>query len=280
MIQKKIWILAVIFFFVWLFHALLHRWIEPVCGIKKVGLCIVATGKYIEYIPRLLHSADSYFLPNHQVTYFVFTDSPFVHTNAHVTYQSQLGWPYDSMMRFEIYHKHKELFEDLDYIYAIDADMLFVDTVGNEILSELVATVLSVHLFDPIKPYEANPLSTAYVHMAEGKHYFAGAFYGGTKDAFLHLIETLTNRIHIDLARGYIAWAHDESHLNRYFIDCKPTCILSPSYCHFDHWRSPYPRKIVAFDNKDYAAVRKPSVLNPLRYFEKIALQALKRDRS
>jgi hypothetical protein len=123
-------------------------------------------------------------------------------------------------------------------------------------------------MFDPIKPYEPNPLSTAYVHISEGRHYFAGAFYGGTKDAFMHLIEKTNERVHTDLARGYIAWANDESHLNRYFIDMKPTKILSPSYCHFEHWRSPYEKKIVAIDDKDYAVARMPSLLNPLHYFK------------
>lgn len=254
----------------WAFHAMiLNNSHDPVQGIKKVGLCVMATGTYIEYIPRLLNSADQYFLQGHEVTYFVFTDSPFEHAKTKTVYQEQMGWPYDSMMRFETYYKHNNLFVDLDYVYAIDADMAFADVVGDEILSDRVATVLSVHLFDAVKPYEANPLSTAYVHAQEGIHYFAGAFYGGSKDAFVHLIKTLTERIHIDLARGYIARCNDESHINRYFIDEKPTRVLSPSYCHFDHWQSPYPKKIVAFDDKDYEVIRKPSALNPLAYFKR-----------
>ena len=270
MIKKKFLYMCGGIFALWAFHHYIVP--EPQhenTGKKKIGLCVMATGKYIAYIPRLLDSADIYFLPYHDVTYFVFTDSPFEHVKTKTIYQAQIGWPYDSMMRFETYYKHKDLFADFDYIYAIDADMAFADAVGDEILSDRVATVLSVHLFDAIKPYEANPLSTAYVHAHEGTHYFAGAFYGGTKEAFVHLVKTETERVQIDLARGYIAWANDESHLNRYFIDFKPTKILSPSYCHFDHWQSPYPRRIVAFDDKDYAATRKPALLNPLAYFKR-----------
>lgn len=270
LMQKKIALSALVALSLATFHIMVLRApIEPMQGAKKIGLCVMATGKYIAYIPRLLDSADIYFLPNHEVTYFVFTDSAFEHAKTKTMYQEQMGWPYDSMMRFETYYKHKDLFADLDYVYAIDADMVFADAVGDEILSERVATVLSVHLFDVIKPYEANPLSTAYVHAQEGAYYFAGAFYGGSKDAFVHLIKTTMERIHIDLARGYIARCNDESHINRYFIDYKPTNILSPSYCHFDHWRSPYPKKIVAFDDKDYAVTRKPATLNPLEYFKR-----------
>lgn len=237
---------------------------------KRVGLCIMATGKYIEYVSRLLDSADTYFLPQHDVTYFVFTDSFFEHSKAKTVYQAQLGWPYDSMMRFHTYLKHADLFEHLDYIYAIDADMGFAALVGDEIFSDRVATILSVHLFKPQKPYESNPLSTAYVHVNERSTYYAGAFYGGSRDEFITLLTTTVEQVDIDLARGYIAWANDESHINKYFVAHKPTVELSPSYCHFEHWQSPFEKKIIAYDDKDYSQTRKASVLNPIGWYKKM----------
>ncbi len=235
-----------------------------------VGLCVMATGSYIQYIPRLLDSADQHFLPDHEVTYFVFTDQPFQHAHTKTIHQEQLGWPYDSMMRFHAYLKHADQFADLDYVYAIDADMGFVAQVGNEILSDRVATILSVHLFKPHKPYESNPLSTAYVHINDGREYYAGAFYGGSRKEFIRLLKTTSEQVDIDLARGYIAWANDESHINRYFVDHKPTLELSPSYCHFEHWQSPFPKKIIAYDDKDYTQTRKPSVINPMCWYARM----------
>lgn len=237
---------------------------------KRVGLCVMATGKYIQYVQRLLDSADQYFLTGHEVTYFVFTDSSFAHAKAHVIYQEQLGWPYDSMMRFHTYLKNAHLFADLDYVYAIDADMGFVGLVDDEILSDRVATVLSVHLFTPQKPYEANTLSTAYVHVGQGGNYYAGAFYGGSREEFVKLLKTTSEQVNIDLARGYIAWANDESHINKYFVDHRPTLELSSSYCHFEHWQSPFEKKIIAYDDKDYSQTRKPSELNPIGWYVKM----------
>ncbi|MEX0849074.1 MAG: hypothetical protein WD055_02500 [Candidatus Dependentiae bacterium] len=274
--KKNILLVSSLLMSLWGFHTfVLHEQKILVNDKKKVGLCVMATGNYIQYVDRLLHSADAYFLSNHDVTYFVFTDSPYEHKKCTTVYQEQMGWPYDSMMRFEIYYKNKDKFAHLDYVYAIDADMAFGQAVGDEILSDRVATILSVHLFDMIKPYEANPISTAYVHANEGVHYYAGAFYGGTKDAFIQLTQTASERIHIDLARGYVAWANDESHINRYFIDFEPTKILSPAYCHFDHWQSPYQKKIIAFDDKDYNVTRKPSNLNPVDYYKRFLQDAL-----
>lgn len=266
---RKTYIIAGIFLLVtltWFAYEPEKVFHEP----KRVGLCVMATGAYIQYVQRLLDSADTYFLPGHEVTYFVFTDRSFEHPKAHTIYQEQLGWPYDSMMRFHTYAKHADMFADLDYIYAIDADMGFGALVGDEILSDRVATVLSVHLFKAQKPYESNPLSTAYVHVGEGDNYYAGAFYGGSRDEFIRLVKQAAQQVDIDLARGYVAWANDESHINRYFISNRPTIELSPSYCHFEHWSSPFEKKIIAYDDKDYSKTRKQSVLNPLGWYKKM----------
>jgi len=241
--------------------------------LTSVALLIMATGKYVEFVPRLLTSADKHFLPGRKVHYFVFTNGTVAGDFPHLTVvpQDQLGWPYDTMMRFATYNKHKELYEPYDYIYCLDADMQFVDTVGDEILADLVGTLQPNYLFDP-KPYETNPLSTSCINRGEGKHYFAGAFYGGKRDEVLKLFETTSSNITIDLARGVIASVHDESHLNRYFIDHEPKLVLNPSYCHFESWQSPYPKKLIAFDKLDHekAAKRKMKTFNPLAYFQRV----------
>lgn len=266
----KKWYLLVMLPILFLLPLLFQFSHKPVKEKKRIGLCVMATGKYIGYVSKLLDSADNYFLKNHDVTYFVFTDSPFEHQHAKMIYQKQLGWPYDSMMRFHTYLKHADLFADLDYVYAIDADMGFAATVGDEILSDRVATILSVHLFSPQKPYESNPLSTAYVHVGQGSQYYAGAFYGGSRNEFIRLLNKTAEQVDIDLARGYIAWANDESHINKYFVDNKPTLELSPSYCHFEHWQSPFEKKIIAYDDKDYSQTRKQSSINPIGWYRKM----------
>lgn len=242
---------------------------------KRVGLLVMATGKYIEFVDALLDSADQFFCKAHDVKYYVFTDGmPSPRNNLVVIPQEQLGWPYDTMMRFAVYHKNKDHFKDRDYLFACDADMLFADEVGSEMFGTRVGTVQPNYLFD-VKPYERNPLSTACVNRGEGGDYFAGGFYGGTYDEFINLAKKVTDNICIDLARGFIAVNNDESHLNRYFIDNKPDVVLSPSYCHFEHWRSPYPQKIIALVKTVQEAnrVRKKAPFNPIDYYKKFVLE-------
>ncbi len=202
----------------------------------NIGLLIVATGKYITYVDPLIASAEKHFCQDHNVTYFVFTDSVIPSTDKVIyIFQQRLGWPFDTMMRGQAYYYSKKLLAQQDYLFACDADMRFVGPMGDEILGDRVATLHA--WFDPSYiigrrgTYETNPKSTAYVAEHEGDYYFAGGFYGGSSDEFLKMTSSILTNIYKDLSNGLIAIWHDESHWNRYCIDHPPTVILSSDYC-------------------------------------------------
>lgn len=222
----------------------------------KVGLLVVATGKYISFVQPLLNSANKHFCPGHEVTYFVFTDGvPPAYENVVKFHHERVGWPYDTMMRCAMYLKHAEELAQMDYLFACDADMLFVDRVGEEIFSELVATQ-HPGFVGKRGSYETSKASTARVKKSEGEQYFAGGFYGGTVKEFLMMTRTMVTNIFTDLENGIIAVWHDESHLNRYFIDNPPTKILTPEYCYPESWHHlPYHKRLLALD-KNHAEFR------------------------
>lgn len=249
----------------------------------NIGLCIMATGKYIAFVKPLLDSAEKYFCPKHIKTYFVFTDNQLLpdeqnvckeefdmlldasyHDRIVIINQKRLGWPHDTLLRFSVYDTHSGLFAGMDYMFAIDADMLFVDVEGDEILSERVATQHpgfngKKPLWGNETPYERNTISTAYIPYDGGTYYFAGGFYGGLTREFVKMMRILTSNIREDLMQNYIAVWHDESHLNRYFIDNPPTIMLDRSYCFPEHGiEKGYPLckpKLLALD-KDHDAIR------------------------
>ncbi len=246
---KKIWVVLLLCLSPFSIHA------EQAKAPKKVGLLIVATGKYLCFAKSLIESAKKHFCHDHHVTYFVFTDQEFDPPEDVVRIeQRRLGWPYDTMMRYKVYLDHWEQLSEQDYLFASDADMLFVSDVGDEIFGKRVAT-LHPGFVGKRGSYETDPRSKACIGKGEGTHYFAGGFYGGESDSFLHILQTNIAHIQDDLSRGLIAVWHDESHWNRYCINFPPTLVLTPSYCYPETWNLPYTKKLLALD-KDHAAFR------------------------
>lgn len=225
----------------------------------NIGLAIVATGRYIEFVPPLIESADKYFCKNHNVTYYVFTDQEYdAPENVVCAYHSRLGWPFDTMMRYHAYYSNRDLFSEEDYIFAIDADMLFVDDVGDEILSDHTA-VLHPGYVGTRGTYDKNPKSTAYINPHEGEYYFCGGVYGGSNERFFHICKTNIDNITTDLDQGIIALWHDESHWNRYCIDHKPKKIMTPSYCFPETGNyGNYHKRIVALTKRNADEYRAP----------------------
>jgi len=128
-----------------------------------------------------------------------------------------------------------------------------VDKVGDEVLSDLVATMHPYQSFHKKeeRTYDRNPESLAYVPVGEeGENYYAGGFNGGTTKRFLEMAEVLAGRVTKDLDNDVIALWHDESQMNRYLIDNPPTLSLTPSYCFAEEQMSnpnyPYEPKIIA----------------------------------
>lgn len=112
--------------------------------------------------------------------------------------------------------------------------MAIVDKVGDEILSDLVATKHPGQSFNDINnmSFDRNSKSQAYVPYGEGNTYYAGGFNGGKIKNFLEMSKTISEKVDQDVEKNIIALWHDESHLNRYLIDNPPTLSLSPSYCY------------------------------------------------
>jgi histo-blood group ABO system transferase len=226
----------------------------------KIGLLLISTGKYHQFIEPLINSARKYFLSGlgYDITFFLFTDADrqnFENQNDVIyTHKLHEPWPFPTLKRYETFHKNNHLFLEQDYLFYCDIDMLFVDHVGPEILSDRVATTHPGFLGKRGTP-ETRKESLACVFPHEKISYFAGGFNGGKTEEFLKMSEIISHNIQKDLDNDVIAIWHDESHLNRYFIDNPPTNVLSPSYCYPESWQLPFQKRLLALD-KNHKEIR------------------------
>lgn len=227
----------------------------------KIGLLTLATNKYTNFVNRLYASADKHFCCEQEVTYFLFTNKtdfvPETKRNCKVLHIEHEPWPMITLKRYHSFCRYEQELLQMDYVYYCDADMLFVNTVGNEILSDKVVTTHPGFYNKPRKlfTYDNNPKCKAYIPPNAGKKYYAGGFNGGKTQQFMKMSRHIMNNINDDLSKGIIAKWHDESHLNHYFnIIERPSLELNPSYCYPESWNIPFEKKLLALDknHKEY----------------------------
>jgi histo-blood group ABO system transferase len=221
----------------------------------KIGLLNIATNKYLHFVGPLYESLKKYFLvgTTHEVSIFLFTNLPneVKSDNVSVIEQEHYTWPGMTLRRYEIFCKNAHKIDNMDYLFYCDVDMLFEGHIGEEILGKLTGTRHPGFWNAPrnVLPYEKNVISKAYIKPDEGTLYFAGGFNGGETKYFLTMAETIYKNIQEDSKKGYTAEWHDESHLNRYFVDNPPEIVLDPSYC--------FPKDAIWAVDSPYRAIKK-----------------------
>ena len=226
----------------------------------KIGLLCIATGKYDTFIPALYKSAKKHFFKNEDVKIYVFTDQEIPNKKDLVKIAiNHEPWPNPTLKRYHNFSMHSPLYDDRDYLFYCDIDMLFVTDVDKEILPDEPSGLVGVKhpgFYDGRRgTYDENPKSTAFVKKSEGEIYYAGGFNGGTREAFLKMSEHIKNNVDIDIKNEVVALWHDESHMNRYFINNQPK-TLTPSYCYPERWNIPFEKKLLALD-KNHEEIRK-----------------------
>ncbi len=203
----------------------------------RTGLLAVVVGTYAQFVRRFLSSAEIHFLPGHMVTYYILTDNPrSLDPPIELGPERQLkvvpiaelpGW--DRLAR-------RPISSEVEYIFCADIDQEFVAPVGEEILGDLVAT-LHPELYGMPRnafPYEVEEVSSACVEEDEGDYYYTSELYGGLVSEMSRLARACSLLILQDQATGVMARGLEESYLNRYLVDHRPTCVLSPEYSWWD----------------------------------------------
>ena len=125
-------------------------------------------------------------------------------------------------------------------MFAMDADMRFVDYVGAEILGDLVAGLHPEYynIVDTSQyPYERRISLCAGIPYGHGLRYYQGTIFGGRLPNFLNMLCYIDRCLKQDYDpeqgktnRSNVARVEDESYLNRYLLDHHPTTILHPGY--------------------------------------------------
>ena len=236
----------------------------------KVAISFLGTGKYLDFLPKYYENIEKYFLPNSEKTILAFTDGELDGTpeNLKVFSQEHLDWPYITLKRFEIINKAREIINDHDWFVFIDGDALVVDRIEEEEFFTDKPLFGVHHPCHYLKMPPHNKYPGAYeitencnaavdLEKYQPKVYYQGCFWGGKVPEVCAMIDELEYRVSDDLKRKVVALWHDESHLNKYFIE-NPNLVhtYGPEYAFPEVFKDQctFEPKIVhlAKDNSEY----------------------------
>lgn len=237
----------------------------------KVAVLYICTGKYNVFWKEFYLTSEKNFLPNSEKSYFVFTDDNNLfgkeNPKVQVIPHKFMGWPYDTLMRFEVFWQVKEELQKFDYVFFFNANMIFAQKINENDFLKLDNPEINLIMIQhpgaynkkaKYVPYCRDKKSTAYIPYHRGKKYVMGALNGGKAKYYLDLIETLHCNTRTDLDKNVIATVHDESHLNRYVLDRQDVWIHTPEYCNAETYPDlPFDKKIVMLDKSKYFDVDK-----------------------
>lgn len=238
--------------------------------IKSVGILTVATNKYVEYWEELATSLDECCPPDGpSVKMHVFTDQverAELHARSlqHVSVETykieSYKWPEATLFRYRIFEKYlPDIHEEL--LMHLDADMKIVKWFVGDIPSHLnqgIGLVTHPGYYRPeswskvafylknirkiwsdsrmrlleggIGSWDKNRDSFAFVSRRKRDSYVCGGTWIGLRDQFFEMVIELSRLEQKSTEKGIMPRWHDESILNKWFVDNRPT-LLSPSFC-------------------------------------------------
>ena len=248
-------------------------------NIQSIAVCMVATGKYIQYVEKTQKECVQNFLAPHHLEFFLFTDQTDKTQPAcdqftvHKYKIDRKGFPGDTLYRYHYMDLAREKLNHFDYIIYMDVDYAvynrpcYTDFIVDR---GLIATKHLHNLHEKVNSKgligspETNPESSACIPKGKKMQaYYAGGVQGGRASEFLEAITALKAQIDADDRKGIVAVWHDESHWNRYLVDHPPSEInqnhIYPEHCIVESGKEPQQNaNCTSLHNNEYYPVMVP----------------------
>lgn len=205
----------------------------------KTLICFIGTQRYFYFFEKYYQTINEMFLPKTQKDFLILTDYNYSprNKNEKVIQIKHINWPYVTLFRFKNILKSEQLIKDYDLFIFIDADMY-----AHRVITEHEFFTTNKNFFGVQHPlytnnngtFETDYRSLSCVLDYEDKSiYWQGCFWGGRVPYIIDMIKELDRRVDIDLSKKIMAKWHDESHLNKFFIENKKQVHTYDSgYCY------------------------------------------------
>jgi len=150
-----------------------------------------------------------------------------VDNNIECFYLKNMGWPYNTLLRFNVFASIQDKLTMYDYVYFFNANSLLLRDVNENVIplpTYEKPYIFFRHSWSYDDEYgltfevERNPSSSAYIPMGVKCHDFGGGFFGGSSKYFIEMTNIIRDNIMSDLRQGYICKWHDQMHLQKFAV--------------------------------------------------------------
>ncbi|MAG24408.1 hypothetical protein CMI47_02415 [Candidatus Pacearchaeota archaeon] len=197
----------------------------------KVAIIFIGTSKYADFFPEWKRCVDKHFLKECDKTIIAITDrvdEEYFHLeDVYCGKVAHMEWPFITVLRFRFINEIPGL-KQFDYVFFLDADLFpSNDILLSEIISpdkKLVGVQHPGNFLDSTwNTLDRTPGSTACVSGDITSYgttfYHQGCLWGGTGKAVSEMVLKLAKNVDADLKNNIMAIWHDESHMNKYFLE-------------------------------------------------------------
>lgn len=228
----------------------------------RTSIVFIGTGKYINFLPRYYDSIKKHLAVDSEKRFHIFTDQTGFASwpaDANVYQIQHMQWPFITLLRYKFMSLAIDRIADADNCLFVDADLMWnSETSINELFGEKshFGVQHPGFVFDPSKAtFERRIESKAHVIESDDlSTYWQGCLWGAKSDQFSSMVRCLSDNVDSDLEKKVVAIWHDESHLNRYFIDNKSDVnTLHPGFATPENWeiiKKAFPTKALHLHKK------------------------------
>lgn len=204
-----------------------------------IGILLIATRKYKQFIPALIEQIDRYFISGKKKIIYLFTDYLFDMPEKKDTLVIQkkipdYKFPYATLYRYMIFTDSGFKYSDCTHLFYMDVDMAIVAPIHKEFLVDgLLAIKHPAFTHGGWGSPNCSERSTAWFPADKRIQYYCGGVQGGEKDAYLEACRTMAENIKTDEDNGVMAEWHDETHWNKYCNYERPEIVTvrGAEYC-------------------------------------------------
>lgn len=224
---------------------------------NQVKIFTIATNNYNSFVKPFLESFQNYFLPSFKKDFIIFTDDinnkDFENYSVIPIHIEHEKWPFITLKRYECIDSFRDSIMKDDLCVFADIDLQVVKTISEFNVNNFFGVNHPGNYYvDNKQSLETNPLSKAYVDrstLPTNYKYIQGCFWGGLGNEFIYIVNTLKHNTQKDFENNIVAKWHDESHLNKFYINHYDIFdIKSSSYAYPENWNLPIEKFIIHKD--------------------------------